>query len=73
MAKQYYSSLQVAKMLNIHPSRLSRAVWIGKIEQPAKSPGKGVFLWTRDDINRASLVLRKRDASDIFCDSLSAL
>ncbi|NQT01345.1 MAG: helix-turn-helix domain-containing protein [Planctomycetes bacterium] len=73
MAEQYYSSLQVAKMLNVHNSRLSRAVWEGRIDPPAKSPGKGVFLWTRDDIERASWILRRRDASDILIDSASAL
>lgn len=46
MAEKYYSSLEVARMLDINPSRLARAVWVEKIPQPAKSPGgKGVFLW----------------------------
>lgn len=74
MAEKYYSSLEVARMLDINPSRLARAVWVEKIPQPAKSPGgKGVFLWVRDDVERASQLFRKRDASDIFDQSLPQL
>jgi len=68
MAEQYYSTIEVSRMLNIHPSRLSRAVWVGKIPQPIKSPGKGVFLWTRNNIEQASQYFRGCGASDIFKD-----
>lgn len=62
----FYSTRQVAEMLGVSASCLSHAVWDGRIDPPAKSPGRGTFLWAKDDINRASLVLRSRDAGDIF-------
>ena len=50
------STRQAAKALGIRPDALSRAVWIGRMDEPAKSPS-GDFLWTEEDINRASWVL----------------
>lgn len=67
MDTKYFSTQQVAQMLNVKINRLQRAIWDGRIDPPAKSPGgKGVFLWTRGDIERASQLFRGRDTSDIF-------
>lgn len=60
-----FSTKQVAKMLGISTSRLSRAVWDERVIAPPKGPG-GVFLWEPGDIERASWVLRRRDASDVL-------
>ena len=62
---EWRSTRDVARLLGIGPSRLARAVWDGRIDPPTRAPG-GAFLWTEDDIHRASWVLRARDASDVL-------
>ena len=59
----YRSTREVARLLGVNPSRLARAIWDGRLDPPAKAPG-GAFLWTNEDIERASWLLRSRDASD---------
>jgi len=61
----YRSTREVAKLLGLNPSRLARAVWDGRLTPPGKAPG-GAFLWTAEDVERASWLLRHRDASDIL-------
>jgi len=55
----FMSTRQVARLLNITPARLTKALWDGRVIAPAKSPS-GNFLWTLEDINRASWVLRRQ-------------
>ena len=55
----YQSTRQAAKTLGIRPDALARAVWIGRLDPPEKSPS-GDFLWTQQDIDRASWVLLHR-------------
>ena len=57
--KQYYSTRQVAELLKLKPDRLQKALWLGKFNAPAKSPSGG-YLWTVEDIQRASWVLLHR-------------
>jgi len=47
--KKYFSTREVAKILSVRPDNLSRAIWLGRISQPAKSPS-GNYLWTEKDI-----------------------
>jgi len=54
--QQYLSTRQVARLLGISVSLLTKAVWCGRVEPPQKSPS-GNFLWTPADIDRASWVL----------------
>ena len=61
----YRSTRDVARMLGLNPSRLARAIWDGRLAAPAKAPG-GAYLWTPQDIERASWLLRRRDASDVL-------
>ena len=61
----YSSTREVAVMLDINPSRLSRAIWDGRLAPPMKSPS-GAFLWVETDIQRASWVLRRQSADDIL-------
>ena len=61
----YRSTREVAKLLGLNPSRLARAVWDGRLTPPAKAPG-GAFLWTKEDIERASWLLRGRSADDVL-------
>ncbi len=55
----YLSTRQVAKLLGISVSLLTKAVWCGRVDPPQKSPS-GNFLWTLTDIERASWVLHHR-------------
>ena len=52
----YLSTKQAASVLNVKPDALSRAVWIGKVDAPPKSPA-GDYMWDEATINRASWVL----------------
>ncbi len=61
----YRSTKEVARLLGVSISRLSRAVWEGRIDPPQKAPG-GAYLWTRRDVEHASWVLRHRSAGDVL-------
>ena len=54
---RFLSTLQVSRLLGISISRIQRACWLERIDPlPQKTPA-GNFLWTVEDINRASWVL----------------
>jgi hypothetical protein len=55
----FFNTRQVAKILGVRPDNLSRALWAGRVDPPQKSPS-GHFLWTNEDIARASWVLNHR-------------
>jgi len=55
----YLSTRQVARLLGVSVSLLTKAVWSGRVDPPQKSPS-GNFLWTPADIDRASWVLHHR-------------
>ena len=50
---------EAAAMLGVRPGTLTRAVWEGRIQSPTKGPG-GAFLWTDEDVERASWALLGR-------------
>ncbi len=54
---------QAAARLGLRPGTLTRAVWEGRIQPPAKGPG-GAYIWTEADLRRASWVLLGRDLDD---------
>ncbi len=56
---RFYSTKQVASILKLKPDLVSKAIWQGRIDPPAKSPS-GNYLWTEQDIERASWVLLHR-------------
>lgn len=56
----FHSTRDVAKILGITPSRLSRAVWTGCVDEPQRGPG-GAFFWTESDMRRAAWILLHRD------------
>lgn len=56
---QFYSTRQVARLLGIKIDTLQKAVWLGRVDPPDKSPS-GNFLWTIADLERASWVLLRR-------------
>ena len=62
---KYESTREVARLLDINPGRISRAIWDGRLSPPEKAPG-GSFLWTSHDIERASWLFRHRDARDVL-------
>jgi len=57
--EHYFSTRQVARVLGVSPSLLTKAVWDGRVGPPQKSPS-GNFLWTYEDIERASWALLRR-------------
>jgi len=61
----FLSTREAARLLQLNPSRLMRAIWDGRLDPPVKGPG-GVFLWTDTDIERASWLLRRRSADDLL-------
>jgi len=56
---KYRSTRQVARLLGVSVSLLTKAVWCGRVDPPEKSPS-GNFLWTCADVERASWILRRR-------------
>lgn len=60
----YFSTRQVARLLKVSVSLLTKAVWDGRVSPPQKSPS-GNFLWTHADIERASWVLLHRLLEDV--------
>jgi len=59
----YKGTREVARLLGVNPSRLARAVWDGRLQAPARAPS-GAFLWTEDDIRRASWAILGHDLDD---------
>lgn len=50
----FLGTKQVARLLEIQVSRLQQAIWYERLTPPpVKGPG-GAFLWTQEDIERAS-------------------
>lgn len=56
--KQFYSTREVARMLDIKPGTLSKALWCGSVPAPNKGPS-GTFLWAPADIDRAAHYFQK--------------
>jgi hypothetical protein len=60
MAKRmFYATREVARILGVKTDILARAVWLGSVDPPQKSPS-GDFLWTERDIEVASWALLHR-------------
>ncbi len=53
----YLSTRQVARLLGVSVSLLTKAVWCGRVDPPQKSPS-GNFLWTEADVEHAWSVLK---------------
>ena len=60
----YWSTLRTSQLLGVTVATLSRAVWLGRFKPPEKSPS-GAYLWTEEDIERASWALRHTGIDDI--------
>ena len=56
---KYYSTRQAAIKIGVKPDTLNKAIWQNRVTSPPKSPS-GCYLWTVDDINRASWALLHR-------------
>ena len=63
----YRSTRQVARLLGVSVSRLTRSVWEGRVDEPPRGPS-GSFLWRREDIERASWALLRRELGDVLAD-----
>ena len=55
---------QAAAILGVRPGTLTRAIWEGRVPQPAKGPG-GAFVWTETDLRRAAWALLGRDLDEV--------
>jgi hypothetical protein len=55
----YLSTRQVARLLGVSVSLITKAVWCGRVDPPQKSPA-GNFLWTEADIEHASCILLRK-------------
>jgi hypothetical protein len=53
---QFYSTRQVAGLLNLKPDTLQKAIWQNRVKPPMKGPS-GQYLWMLSDIERASWAL----------------
>lgn len=53
-----FSTRQVAKILELVPDVLHKAIWQGRVKPPQKGPS-GNYLWILGDIERASWVLHR--------------
>ena len=60
----YQNTRQAAKRLGISVSRLARAIWDERFQAPTKGPG-GAFIWTDDDLRRASWALLGHDLDEV--------
>ena len=54
-----YNTRDVARLLDVSVARLTKAIWYGRVDPPPKSPS-GTYLWTVEDIDRASWQLLSR-------------
>lgn len=54
---------EVARVLGVSTSKLSRAVWDGRVDAPMRGPG-GAFLWDLESIQRASWQLLGKSLDD---------
>lgn len=65
MSTDAISTQAAARRLGVNPSALSRAVWAGRVSEPARSP-VGTFMWTEADLRCAAWVLLHRDLEDVL-------
>lgn len=63
---EFRNTLKAASAIGVSHSRLSRAVWEGRIKPPQKGPG-GNYLWAEKDLERASWALRHRSYCQNNC------
>ena len=61
------STREVGELLGIRTGTLSRAIWERRLREPARGPG-GCFLWTPEDVERASLLLCHKAAADVIAE-----
>ena len=54
-----YNTRDVAQLLGVSIARLTKAIWYGHVDPPPKSPS-GTYLWSIEDIDRASWQLLNR-------------
>lgn len=60
----FASTRELANLLGVRPSSLSKAVYEGRLTAPQRGPGNA-YLWTRRDAERAAWVLCRQPLEDI--------
>ncbi len=53
-----------AERLGVSVGNLAKAIWLRRVEPPAKGPG-GAYLWTTGDLEKAAWALCRRSLADI--------
>ena len=69
MKKKTFITREVERLLGVKGVRLQRLIWDDELEPPQKDGYR--YVWTPADIERASWLIRRRDASDVFTDQRS--
>lgn len=65
--QEILSTRQVAAILGVSVSKLTREVWLGRIQAPPKSPA-GDHLWGREDVERACRALLHKDLDALLAE-----
>ena len=65
MSTDAISTRAAARRIGVNRSTLSRAVWPGRVSEPARSHAE-IFMWTEADLRRAAWVLLQRDLEDVL-------
>jgi len=63
----FRSTRGVAALLGVRPSRISKAIWEGRLRAPERGPS-GNFLWTETDLRRACWFLLRRDLDTLLAE-----
>jgi hypothetical protein len=60
---EHLNTRDAARALGVSVSKLSRAVWEGRVDSPPRGPGNS-FLWSKESIERASWQLNGKGLGD---------
>lgn len=53
---QVISTRDAARLLEVHPAKLSRMIWDGRLPEPTRGPARA-FIWSEADLARAARLL----------------
>lgn len=62
--KTFLTTREVAKLLDVRPGTLTRAVYEGRIHSPVKGPGQA-FLWKPAEVEAACWALHRKPLDEL--------